>query len=454
MLERIFHLTENRTDLRTEIRGGLVTFVTMSYIIFVNPAILATFNETGMDFDAVMVATCLSAALATLIMGLYANYPVAQAPLMGENAFFAATVIVGMGVSWQAALGAVFISGTLFLLLTFARVRELILESVPESLKLGIAAGIGLFIAFLGLQEGGLIVGNPTTMVAMGKLHEPWALLTLGGVVMIGVLTIRRVKGAILWGLLASTLVALATGMIEPDLSHGILGALVSKPPSLAPTFLKLDVKAALSLTMLPIILVFLFMLVFDTIGTLIGVAQPAGLLRDGKLPRAEKALLSDAVATTAGALLGTSTVSSYIESATGISEGARTGLSNMVVGLCFLLALFFSPLVRLVGGGVVVDGAVYNPITAPVLILVGCLMLSNVRRIPFDDPSEAIPAFLTVVGIPLSYNIAYGLALGFIAYPVLKLLGGRGKEVSVVVYAVAAVLALGLYFKEIYFTG
>ena len=454
MLERIFRLRENRTDLRTEIRGGLVTFVTMSYIIFVNPAILTTFNNTGMDFDAVMVATCLSAALATLIMGLYANYPVAQAPLMGENAFFAATVIVSMGVSWQAALGAVFVSGILFLLLTFARVREVILDAVPESLKLGIAAGIGLFIALLGLQEGGLIVGNPTTMVSMGKLHAPWALLTLGGVVTIGVLMIRRVKGAILWGLLASTLVALATGMIKPDLSHGIVGALVSRPPSLEPTFLKLDVKAALSLTMLPVILVFLFMLVFDTIGTLIGVAQPAGLLRDGKLPRAEKALLSDAVATTAGALLGTSTVSSYIESATGISEGARTGLSNMVVGLCFILALFFSPLVRLVGGGVMANGVVYNPITAPVLILVGCLMLSNVTRIPFQDASEAIPAFLTLIGIPLSYNIAYGLALGFISYPVLKLLGGRGKEVSIVVYVVAAILALGLYFKEIYFKG
>jgi AGZA family xanthine/uracil permease-like MFS transporter len=226
----------------------------------------------------------------------------------------------------------------------------------------------------------------------------------------------------------------------------------VSRPPSLAPTFLKLDVRAALSLSMLPVIVVFLFMLVFDTVGTLIGVAQPAGLLKDGKLPRAERALLSDAVATTAGALLGTSTVSSYIESATGISAGARTGLSNVVVGLLFLLALFFAPVVRLVGGGIMVDGAVYNPITAPALILVGSLMLANVARIRWEDHAEGIPAFLTIIGIPLTYNVAYGLALGFISYPLLKLLGGRGREVSGVVYVIALILALGLVFKEIYF--
>jgi AGZA family xanthine/uracil permease-like MFS transporter len=385
-------------------------------------------------------------------MGLYANYPVAQAPLMGENAFFAATVVVGMGISWQAALGAVFISGVLFLFLTFARVRELILDAVPESLKYAIAAGIGLFIAFMGMQQGGLIVSDPVTFVAMGKLTAPWALLTLSGLIIIGALLIHQVKGAILWGILASTVIALVTGMIQLDTSGGLLSAIVSRPPSLEPTFLKLDLRAALSLSMVPVIMVFLFMLVFDTVGTLIGVAQPAGLLKDGKLPRAEKALLSDAVATTAGALLGTSTVSSYIESATGISAGARTGLSNVFVGLLFLLALFFSPLVRLIGGGIEVDGAVYNPITAPVLILVGCLMLGNVTRIDFSDYSEAIPAFLTIIGTPLTYNIAYGLALGFISYPLLKLLGGRGREVSVVVYVVAVVMALGLFFKEMYF--
>ena len=452
MLEKIFHLSENGTDLKTEVTGGIVTFLTMSYIIFVNPAILATFNNTGMDFNAVMVATCLSAALATVIMGLYANYPVAQAPLMGENAFFAATVVVSMGIPWQVALGAVFISGILFLILTFAKVREAILDAVSPCLKHSIAAGIGLFIAFIGLQQGGIVVSNPITMVAMGKLQSPCALLTILGVIIISVLMIRKVKGAILWGMLVSTIIALLSGMIKPDLSHGIIGALVSLPPSLSPTFLKLDIISALSVSIIPIIVVFLFMLVFDTIGTLIGVTQSAGLIKDGKLPRADRALLSDAVATTVGALLGTSTVSSYIESATGVSQGARTGLSNMVVGLLFLLALFFSPLVRLVGGGILVGGVVYNPITAPVLIIVGCLMLANLTKIQFDDYTESIPAFLTLLGIPLTYNIAYGLALGFILYPLLKLLGGKRKDVSLLVYIVAIILALGFYFKEVYF--
>ncbi|MDQ7823725.1 MAG: NCS2 family permease [Candidatus Eremiobacteraeota bacterium] len=454
MLEKLFKLGENGTDVKTEVRGGIVTFLTMSYIIFVNPAILAAFNKTGMDFNAVMVATCISAALATLIMGLYANYPIAQAPLMGENAFFAATVIMSMGIPWQAALGAVFISGLLFLLLTFARVREIILDSVPQGLKYSIAAGIGLFIAFIGLQQGGIIVGNPVTMVSMGSLIGRPALLTIAGIIITGTLMIRRVKGAILWGMLISTVIALVTGMVQPDMKNGLLGALVSVPPSLEPTMLKLDLKGALTVTMIPVITVFLFMLLFDTVGTLIGVAQPAGLLRDGKLPRADKALLSDAVATCAGALMGTSTVSSYIESATGISEGARTGLANMVTGLLFLVALFFSPLVRLIGGGCVENGNPFNPITAPVLILVGCLMLTNIKHIDTDDFTETIPAFLTIMATPLTYNIAYGLALGFISYPVLKLLSGRGREVSPVVYITAVILACGLLFKELYFKG
>lgn len=454
MLEKMFRLSEHRSDVRTEMRGGVITFLTMCYIIFVNPAILSSFNNTGMDFNSVLLATCLSAALATFIMGLYANYPIAQAPLMGENAFFAATVIVSMNIPWQTALGAVFFSGILFLALTFARIREAILDSVPMSLKHSIAAGIGLFIAFIGLQEGGIIVGNPVTMVSMGALYTPWALLTIAGIVITGTLMIRKVKGAILWGIIASTLIALVTGMIKMDLSHGILGAFVSAPPSLSPTFLKLDLKGALSLSMIPVIAVFLFMLLFDTVGTLIGVAQPAGLIKDGKLLRADRALVSDAVATTVGALLGTSTVSSYIESATGISEGARTGLSNMIVGALFIVAIFFSPLVRLIGGGIMVGGHTYNPITAPILILVGCLMLSNIKEIKTDDFTESIPAFLTLLATPLTYNIAYGLALGFISYPILKLLAGRGKEVRPIVYVIAAIMAAGLMFKEIYFKG
>jgi adenine/guanine/hypoxanthine permease len=454
MLEKLFHLSEHATDVRTELRGGLITFLTMSYIIFVNPAILCTFNKTGMDFNAVLIATCISAALATLIMGLYANYPIAQAPLMGENAFFAATVIVSMGIPWQTALGAVFISGILFLILTFARIREVILDAIPLSLKYSIAAGIGLFISFIGLQEGGIIVGNPVTMVSMGKLLSPPALLTLAGVIATATLMARKVKGAILWGMLVSSAIALATGLIRLDMSNGILGAFISTPPSLAPTLLKLDIKGALSITMIPVVAVFLFMLLFDTVGTLIGVAQQAGLMKEGKLPRADRALMSDAVATTAGALLGTSTVSSYIESATGIAEGSRTGLSNMVVCLLFVLAIFFSPIVRLIGGGMMYDGHPFNPIMAPILIIVGCLMLALFKNITTDDLTESVPAFLTIMATPLTYNIAYGLAIGFISYPVLKLLSGRGNEVRPVVYLIALILASGLVFKELQFKG
>jgi len=452
MLEKLFRLTENGTDMKTEMRGGLITFLTMSYIVFINPAIICSFNKTGMDFDSVMLATCISAALATFIMGLYANYPIAQAPLMGENAFFAATVIVSMGIPWQAALGAVFISGILFLLLTFLKVREILLEAIPAGLKYAIASGIGLFIAFIGLQQGGIVVKDPVTIVTMGNLTSTHALLTIAGVLITATLMIRKVKGAILWGLMISTAIALATGMIRLDMSHGIVGAFLSAPPSLEPTFLKLDVGKALSVTMMPVIIVFLFMLLFDTVGTLVGVAQPAGLMKDGKLPRAEKALLSDAVATTAGALLGTSTVSSYIESATGISEGARTGLSNMVVGLLFILTIFFSPLIRLIGGGIMAGGQAFNPITAPVLILVGCLMLSLFKEIRTDDMTESVPAFLTLMATPLTYNIAYGLAMGFISYPLLKLFSGRGREVRPVVYVIALIMAVGLAFKELRF--
>ncbi len=452
MLEKLFRLTENGTDIKTEMRGGLITFLTMSYIVFINPAIICSFNKTGMDFNAVMLATCISAALATLIMGLYANYPIAQAPLMGENAFFAATVIVSMGIPWQTALGAVFISGLLFLLLTFLKVREILLDAIPMGLKYAIASGIGLFIAFIGLQQGGIIMSDPVTMVTMGSLISPPALLTIAGLLITATLMARKVKGAILWGLFISTAIALITGMIRLDMSHGLVGAFLSAPPSLEPTFLKLDIRSALAISMLPVIIVFLFMLLFDTVGTLLGVAQPAGLMRDGKLPRVEKALLSDAVATTAGALLGTSTVSSYIESATGISEGARTGLSNMLIGLLFILTIFFSPLIRLIGGGIVVGGHPYNPITAPVLIIVGCLMLSLFKEIRTDDMTESVPAFLTLMATPLTYNIAYGLALGFISYPLLKLLAGRGKEVRPVVYIIAIILAVGLVFKELQF--
>jgi adenine/guanine/hypoxanthine permease len=435
LLQGLFKLKENETTIRTEVRGGVVTFLTMSYIIFVQPGVLAS---VGMDFGAVMVATCLASALATFVMAFGANYPVALAPAMGENFFFVtvvAGVVTGSAVSWQIALAAVLLSGVIFLILALFKVRQAIMDSLPSSLKYAIPAGIGVFIAFIGMQQGGLVVAAPGSMVRMGDLSSGPALLTLFGLILISVLLVLKIKGAILWGLLAATLLGLP---FELTSYHGI----VDLPPDISPTFMQLDLKGLLDITIIPVVIIFLFMDLFDTIGTLVGVGQQAGLMRDGKLPRAGRALLSDAVGTTAGAMLGTSTVSSYIESATGVAEGARTGLASLVTGLLFLLALFFFPLVQMVGGGVqVAEGVFLHPITAPVMILVGSMMIRSVKEIPWGDHSEAIPAFLVILGMPLTYSIADGLALGFIAYPLLKLFSGKGREVSSLVYIMAVLL-------------
>jgi len=424
MLEELFHLSENRTTIRTEVIGGATTFVAMVYIIFVQPAVL---QIAGMDFGAVMVATCLAAALATLIMGLYANYPICQAPLMGENFFFVFTVAIGMKLGWQGALGAVFISGMIFLLLTFLRLRERILEAIPGSLQHAIAAGIGLFITLIGLEQAGFVVkGDP--LLKLGTLSGRPQIVALVGLVITLALMLRKIHGALLWGMLAATLTGLALGVVK-------FTGVVSAPPSLAPTFLKLDIRSALTLAALPAILLLLFMLMFDTLGTLLGVSAQAGLLKDGKLPRMRQALVSDAVGTVAGSLLGTSTVSSFIESSAGVQSGARTGLANLVTACLFLLCIFFSPLAKMVGGGYVVPGSnpavILYPVTAAALILVGSLMVSAARKIDWEDASEAVPAFLTLAGIPFTYNIADGLAFGLILYPVCKLLAGRRREAS-----------------------
>lgn len=434
LIERIFQLSARGSSVRAEVRGGVVTFLTMSYIIFVQPGVL---RAAGMDFGAVMVATCLASALATLVMAFGANYPVALAPCMGENFFFVsvcAGAVTGAPVPWPAALAAVLVSGVLFLLLSAFRFREALVEKLPQALKHAIPAGIGLFIAFIGLQQGGLVAAAPGSMVRLGDLASGPALLTLGGLVFIGVLLALRIPGAFLWGLLASTAAALPLGLAE---WHG----LVSAPPSLAPVFFKLDLSSLLDAAMIPVVVIFLFMVLFDTVGTLVGVGQQAGLMKDGKLARAGRALFSDAVGTTAGALLGTSTVSAYIESAAGVAAGARTGLSGVVTAMLFLLAMFCFPLVQMVGGGVVVGGVPYHPITAPVLILVGSMMVRMVAHVPWDEPSEAIPAFLVIAGIPLTYSIADGLALGFVAYPLLKLLSGKGRQVPGLVYLMAILL-------------
>jgi adenine/guanine/hypoxanthine permease len=456
MWERFFRLSENQTTARTELLAGGTTFLTMAYIIFVQPAVLSGTmfgRPTGMDFGAITTATCLSAALATALMALYSRYPIAQAPGMGENFFFVfsavpAAAAAGFANAWQVALGTVFISGVLFLLLSLAGLREVLFNSISPSLKNAIAAGIGLFIAFIGLQNAGLILKDPGTAVKLNAhFASPDRLVFFFGLLLTAVLHARRVRGSILWGILGATALAVLFKLLLPAMGAGwaeaansvlaqrfqIAKGIVAAPPSLAPTFCQLDLVHALSPKMLPFIFVFLFMLVFDAIGTLIGVCEQAGFIKDNRLPRARQAMLSDAVGTVAGAALGTSTVTSFIESAAGVEQGGRTGLTGLVVAGCFLLALFFSPLIATVGS--------YPPITAPALVIVGAMMLQNVTKIDWQDYSESIPAFLTLIGIPLSYSIADGLALGLISYPIIKLFSGKGRGVGWLTYVLAAVL-------------
>ena len=433
MMRRFFHLDELGTNVRVELRAGLVTFMAMAYIIFVQPAMLA---RTGMDFGSVMMATCLASALATILMGLLANYPIALAPAMGTNAFFTYTVCLTMKVPWQQALGAVFLSGAIFLGLAAFGARERIMHMVPAGLKIAIAVGIGLLIALVGLEHCGIVVAHPATLVTLGSFNQPHVLLALGTLVAAAVLVSLRVRGALLIAILGATLAAWALGMV--GLPEG--QSIVSAPPSMAKTFFKLDILGALkSWEMLGVVFVFFFLDLFDTVGTLIGVGLQSDLMKDGKLPRARRALLSDAVGTVVGACFGTSTVTSYIESSTGVSEGGRSGLANMATAGCFLLAIFFSPVIAMVGGGVQVGEATFYPITGPILVLIGSFMLRTVTRIDFDDPTEYIPAFLTIVIMPLGFSITEGIAFGFISYALLKLATGRARQVHWMVYLFAA---------------
>ena len=433
MLERWFKLAELRTDVRTEILAGATTFMTMAYIIVVQPTVL---QAAGMDFGAVVVATCLSSALATVLMAFLANYPIAVAPAMGHNFFFAYTVILGMKVSWEIALGAVFIAGSLFIVLSLFGLREAIIHAVPESLQHAIAVGIGLLIAMVGLQWSGIVMDSPGTLVGLGDLRGPPVLLAIFGVGTVSLLMVLKVKGAILWGMGASTLVGLVSGLLQYQ-------GLVSPPPSLAPVFLRLDIAGALDPGLATVIFVFLILALFDTAGTLIGVSQQAGFLKGGKLPRARQALLADALGTTGGALLGTSTVTCYIESAAGVAAGGRSGLANLVTAALFLASLFFFPLVLMVGGGYQAGGALLYPVTAPALIVVGSLMVKNVREIPWDDPSEAIPAFLTMIMMPLSFSISDGIAFGFISFVFLKLATRQFHRIPWPLYLFAALFLL-----------
>jgi len=438
LLDRFFKLEENKTSFRTEMVGGITTFMTMSYIIFVQPAILSI---AGMDKGAVMVATCLSAALATLLMGLLAKYPIALAPAMGHNIFFAVIVCGTMGYSWQVALGAVFISGTIFVILSIFRVWGILVASVPDSLKHAIAVGIGLLIALIGLEYGGIVVDAPDVLVGLGDLTSRPVILVLFGVVLTAVLMALRVKGAVLLGILGTAILGIPLGIVK---YHGIAAA----PPSLLPALFKLDILGAFNTGLITVVFVFFFLDLFDTIGTLIGVSGPAGFLKEGKLPRANKAMLSDAVGTVSGALLGTSTVTSYIESATGIAHGARTGLANVFTSLLFLVALFFSPLAEMIGGEYIYNGLTLRPVVAPPLIIVGYLMMKCVTWIKWEDLTEAIPAFLTIIIMPLTLSITEGIAFGFISYSLLKLVSGKGKQVHWLIYMFSALFILRYIIK------
>lgn len=430
MLERVFHLSHHNTTVRTEAIAGCTTFLTAAYIIFVQPAVL---SAAGMDFGAVLVATCVASGVATLLMGLLANYPIAVAPAMGHNFFFAFTVCVGMQVPWQVALGAVAIAGTIFILTAGIGLRERLITAIPDSLKHAIAVGIGLLVALIGLEWGGIVVASPGTLVTLGRLGSPPALLTVFGLLVMGVLLARRVTGALLIGILASTAAGLAMGLVRYQ-------GVISAPPSIAPTLFQLDVARAFAPSMFPVIFVFFFLALFDSVGTLVGVAGRAGLMHNGTLPRARQALLADAIGTVIGAALGTSTVTAYIESSTGISAGGRTGLASVFTAGLFFVSLFFFPLVRMIGGGYPAgENLVLYPVVAPALVLVGTMMMGAVRTIAWDDPTEAIPAFLTIVIMPLAVSITDGIAFGLIAYAVLKLATGRGREAHWLAYLFAA---------------
>lgn len=428
-LERRFALAANGTTVRTELLAGLTTFLTMAYIVFVQPAVL---SAAGMDFGAVLVATCLATALATTLMALLANYPIAVAPAMGHNFFFAYSVVVAMHVPWQIALGAVALAGIVFVLTAGIGLREHLITAIPQSLKYAIGAGIGFLIATVGLEWAGLIVGAPGTLVALGDLHGRPTLLALFGLTFTAILTARKIPGAFLWGILATTAIGLPLGVVHYQ-------GFVDVPPSIRPNLLHLDILGAFSPSMITVVLVFFFLALFDSVGTLVGVGEQAGLMRKGTLPRARQALLADAIGTVVGAALGTSTVTAYIESGAGVAAGGRTGLASLVTAALFLLSLFVHPLVKMIGGGVAIGETTLYPVIAAPLILVGTMMLGGLRNVPWDDPTEAIPAFLTIIMMPLSVSITEGVAFGLIAYVTLKIASGRHREVHLLLYVFGA---------------
>lgn len=428
LLERLFKLTEHRTTVRTELAAGLTTFITMAYIIFVNPNIMA---DAGIDHGAAFVATCLAAAFGCFLMGLYANWPVGLAPGMGLNAFFTYTVVNTMGYSWQIALGAVFLSGVLFMILTFSRIREWLLNSIPSSLRFAMGAGVGLFLGLIGLKTAGIVVPNSSTLVHIGDLTSPAPLLAAICFLMIAVLEYRRVFGGILISILTVTLIGVGLGIVK-------FGGVFSMPPSLAPTFMAMDITGAFDVTMISVILAFLFVHMFDTAGTLMGVAQRANLVKeDGRIENLSKAMKADSASSVFGGVLGVPPVTSYVESAAGVAAGGRTGLTAVTVGILFVAAMFFAPLA----------GMIPAYATSGALIYVAMLMMGGMAHIDWDEHTETIPAIVTVIMMPLTFSVADGIALGFVTYVVMKTCTGKYREVSPSLYALCAIFVAKFIF-------
>ena len=431
MLNKLLGFDPRTMKYRTEIIAGITTFLTMSYILAVNPSILAT---TGMDKGALFTATALASAIATLLLAFMAKLPFAQAPSMGLNAFFAFTLVQGMGYSWQVAMTAMFIEGIIFILITFLNVRELILNSIPMNLRYAVSAGIGMFIAFIGLKNAGIIVANPATFVMFGPF-TPTSILAIIGILLSAVLVIKKVKGALFYSILLCTVIGIPMGVTE--ISENFLP--ISMPHSMEPTFCKFDFSEHFTLDMAIVIFTLLFMNIFDTVGTLVGLASKTGIMKeDGQIPRVKQAMMSDAIGTTIGSMMGSSTVTTYVESASGIAEGGRSGMTSLVTGSLFILALFFAPLFLLIPSAA----------TTGSLVLVGVFMMDSISKIEMEDVSEALPAFVTILMMVLTYSIADGMVLGLLCFVLVKLLCGKRKEISLTMYMLAIVFILKYIFE------
>ncbi|KQU20590.1 MULTISPECIES: NCS2 family permease [Peribacillus] len=425
-LEKFFSLKENGTDVRTEVMAGVTTFLTMVYILIVNPALL---SSIGIPFEQVFMATVISAVIGTLIMGLVAKYPIAIAPGMGLNAYFA-SVVGAQGLSYQTVFGTVFIAGLLFLLISVTSLRKMIIDAIPNSLKYGITSGIGLFIAFIGLKNAGIVVPNDSTMVTLGDLHQPGTVLALAGLFITLILMARNVKGAIFIGMIITAVIGYFIGLLN---FNGVL----SVPPT--PVFFDIDISGVFTNSLYSVVFAFLLVTIFDTTGTLIGVTEQAGLTKDGKIPRAKKAFLGDAIATTIGSLFGTSPSTAYVESSTGVAAGGRTGLTATVVAILFAASIFFSPLISAISS--------VSAITAPVLIIVGCFMMEGLAKVNWKMFDDAFPAFAIILTMPLTSSISTGIAIGFITYPLMKLFSGKGKSVHPLIYIFGLIFLVQLIF-------